>query len=377
MKIRIPSYYKKFHCIGSACTDNCCIGWEIDIDDKTDQYYQNVVGPFGDRLRSSIADGEEPHFILKHERCPFLNKDNLCDIIITLGEDKLCNICTEHPRFYEWFDGLTEQGVGLCCEEASRLLFESEEPIAFETYETQENDDCGTYDVALFDALIQARETAFLLVQNRDISIQKRIGLVLSFAQELQDCIDDGEIPAIYEVSKQYKDNGLIKKLLIEFHQFEHHDTEKTNLVCNLINIYQALEPIDEKWPEQLSDITKKLPTIFENSELFSEYCNSCSYEYEHIAVYFIYRYFMKAVFDEDLLSKVILLATSYLVIHTLDINQWLENNNEFHLVDRIHTVKSYSKEIEYSQENLDTLADESYENELFSFENLMTMLLS
>ena len=30
--IRRPAYYKAFRCIGSDCTENCCIGWEIDVD---------------------------------------------------------------------------------------------------------------------------------------------------------------------------------------------------------------------------------------------------------------------------------------------------------------------------------------------------------
>ena len=34
MDIFAPSYYKKFKCIADKCHHNCCIGWEIDIDDE-------------------------------------------------------------------------------------------------------------------------------------------------------------------------------------------------------------------------------------------------------------------------------------------------------------------------------------------------------
>ena len=44
---------------------------------------------------------------------------HLCRTILTLGEEKLCNICTEHPRYYEWFGSVKEGGIGLCCEEAA------------------------------------------------------------------------------------------------------------------------------------------------------------------------------------------------------------------------------------------------------------------
>ena len=123
MKYHKPSFFDQFKCIGSACTDTCCAGWEIEVDETTAQGYLAEKGAFGDRLRREI--GSEPgeyFFKLKNNRCPFLNKENLCDIFINLGEDRLCDICREHPRFYNWFGDYTEVGLGLCCEEAERLF---------------------------------------------------------------------------------------------------------------------------------------------------------------------------------------------------------------------------------------------------------------
>ena len=48
--IRRPSYYKDFHCIASDCTENCCIGWEIDVDEDTLAYYKNIGSDFSRRL---------------------------------------------------------------------------------------------------------------------------------------------------------------------------------------------------------------------------------------------------------------------------------------------------------------------------------------
>ena len=49
--IRRPSYYKNFRCIGSVCTDNCCIGWEIDIDEDTLAFYRAQTGTIGGHAR--------------------------------------------------------------------------------------------------------------------------------------------------------------------------------------------------------------------------------------------------------------------------------------------------------------------------------------
>lgn len=104
--IRRPAYYKAFRCIGSDCTENCCIGWEIDVDEDSLAYYETVPGDFGERLRASIAPadaqtGEPAHFRLDaEERCPLLNDCNLCEVLLTLGGDKMAQICTDHPRYY-------------------------------------------------------------------------------------------------------------------------------------------------------------------------------------------------------------------------------------------------------------------------------------
>ena len=86
MKIIKPNYYQNFQCIAEQCRHNCCIGWEIDIDEDTLSYYQALGGEMGARLKKEIATDSTPHFILgAHERCPFSNDGNLCDIITEYG----------------------------------------------------------------------------------------------------------------------------------------------------------------------------------------------------------------------------------------------------------------------------------------------------
>ena len=124
MKTIVPDYYPEFHCIAGACRHSCCIGWEIDIDEDTRQLYREIPGEIGRRLSEQIDDsGEVPCFSLdERERCPFLNGDGLCDIILQLGEGALCQICADHPRFRSFFSDRTEMGLGLCCEAAADLI---------------------------------------------------------------------------------------------------------------------------------------------------------------------------------------------------------------------------------------------------------------
>ena len=76
MKLVAPDYYEKFKCTAGECAHSCCIGWEIDVDYDTLDYYNSIDGEFGQRLRNNIVtEGETAHFCLaENERCPFLNR---------------------------------------------------------------------------------------------------------------------------------------------------------------------------------------------------------------------------------------------------------------------------------------------------------------
>ncbi len=127
MKLFAPSYYNKFKCIADKCRHSCCVGWEIDIDDTALCKYRALTHPYASEILKSIECGETPHFRLcEGECCPHLDENNLCRIILNLGDGFLCDICREHPRFYnQTKDGL-EVGLGMACEEACRLILTSD-----------------------------------------------------------------------------------------------------------------------------------------------------------------------------------------------------------------------------------------------------------
>ncbi len=127
MKLYAPLYYKEFACIADRCSHSCCIGWEIDVDDAAMKKYEGCRESYGETIRESIENGDVPHFRLTAgERCPHLDERGLCRIISTLGDEYLCEICREHPRFYHETPSGREVGLGLSCEEACRLILSSD-----------------------------------------------------------------------------------------------------------------------------------------------------------------------------------------------------------------------------------------------------------
>ena len=130
MKTFVPDYYFDFRCLAGACGHTCCEGWEIDIDEDTLKKYESVSGEFGRFLRESVSLSPAPHFrLMPGERCPFLTESRLCGIILQKGEDYLCQICRDHPRFRSFWSDRIEMGLGLACEEAARLILTSDHPL--------------------------------------------------------------------------------------------------------------------------------------------------------------------------------------------------------------------------------------------------------
>ena len=125
MKIIAPDYYKEFKCIAQKCKHTCCAGWEIDIDE--DAYERFKVFP---SIKMHISSEGTPHIVLYNDdRCPFLRSDNLCQMQIDYGEEFLCQICRDHPRFRNYWNDRIEIGLGLACEEAARIILTSDHPL--------------------------------------------------------------------------------------------------------------------------------------------------------------------------------------------------------------------------------------------------------
>ncbi len=233
MKEIFPNYYEKFKCIADKCKHSCCIGWEIDIDGDTMELYNSLDGELGERIRRSV-EGEIPHFVLDEgERCPFLNKSGLCDIICELGEDGVCDICHLHPRFCNFYDDFTETGLGLCCEEAVRLVLTEGEKFSLALPESAKDRD-----------FFRERGEVFEILQDRSISILERLK----------------------NLAQKY---GL---------KFEFSSKE-------LYELYTSLERLDKSWDGELEKLkSADAATALEREDL--------QIFFEQLACYFIFRHF-------------------------------------------------------------------------------------
>jgi len=302
-----PDYYKYFQCIAGACRHSCCIGWEIDIDPDTASFYQALPGEFGDKLRQNISDDDPPHFVLaEQERCPFLNQANLCDIILTLGEEHICGICTDHPRFRNELPGRVETGLGLCCEEAARLILSQESPVVLEISGPAQFD----------DPILALRDQAISLLQDRSCSIPQRVSNMLTLCQADSPSEDIGQ--------------------WAEF--------------------FLGLERLDEAWTAVLQQLLDQ----WDSADLsgFEQYMSCRKTEYEQFLVYLVYRHLGNAYDQASLSERAAFAALSYLLLHRIGAVFWTQTG-QFSFEQQVELARMFSSEIEYSQDNMDLVLEE------------------
>lgn len=131
IKVLCPSYYRKFHCIGPSCTDNCCHDWPIEIDKahylrykaEKNSAFMPLCAQHVHRIKKGADDGRYARLSLDDAgRCGFQDADGGCKIIRLLGEDALSTTCALYPRRKaEFTPGQWELSLSMSCEEAVRI----------------------------------------------------------------------------------------------------------------------------------------------------------------------------------------------------------------------------------------------------------------
>ena len=385
MKIRVPEYFKDFKCIASKCEDTCCAGWGIVIDDVTYDRYKNVQGKFGERLRSEIVhEAGENIFILKGNNCPFLNEEKTCDIYINIGEENLCYTCQQYPRYTEEFGSLREVGISLSCPEAARIMLNNSKKVEFELSEN--NEVVSSYNdinAQLFIELLQSRKIVMDIIQDRTIDLRKRAVVALLFVDEIQEKIDESEIKEIKSVREKYLDKGFLEELINELEEYRDNEGSKYDDMHEYFKVFKDLKHITPDDPLGLNDALRYFWQTDEDEELyiikhrqFEEYYKDKLYKFENILVYFVFRYFMKAVFDYDILAKIKTALVSYMIIRELAVVRYIENN-EFTDEDMVDIAHTYSKDIEHLEENIEALAELFETNDVFDIEEMVIALMN
>lgn len=297
MKIVKPTFYKTFKCIAGDCPDSCCQGWEVDADSDSLEYYKTLDNSLEikKRIDSVLSKDEFDNTIFTlapKKRCPFLNEENLCDMHIAIGGEHTPYTCRTFPRFIYDFGATREIGISFSCPVASDMMYNTE---SFD-FETDINSDLPTLndiDAEKYFLLYKGRAEAYKIAKDKNKSIRERLNDLLDLGVLLQEKLfpydEGGDDIAFFDVFKNP-------------------------------------ELINPEWKEKVENFSLKQVSDTQSNE--------------NILMYFLYKYLMQAVYDDDALSKIKMAVLGVLINTYFGEDSW--------------TVHLWSKETEHSQYNMD-----------------------
>lgn len=297
MKIVKPTFYKNFKCIAGDCPDSCCQGWEVDADSDSLEYYKTLDNSLEikKRIDSVLSKDEFDNTIFTlapKKRCPFLNDENLCDMHIAIGGEHTPYTCRTFPRFIYDFGATREIGISFSCPVASDMMYNTE---SFD-FETEVNSDLPTLndiDAEKYFLLCKGRAEAYKIAKDKNKSIRERLNDLLNLGVLLQEKLfpynEGGDDIAFFDVFKNP-------------------------------------ELINPEWKEKVENFSLKQVSDTQSNE--------------NILMYFLYKYLMQAVYDDDALSKIKMAVLGVLINTYFGEDSW--------------TVHLWSKETEHSQYNMD-----------------------
>ncbi|WP_297143091.1 flagellin lysine-N-methylase [uncultured Eubacterium sp.] len=297
MKIVKPTFYKNFKCIAGDCPDSCCQGWEVDADSDSLEYYKTLDNSLEikKRIDSVLSKDEFDNTIFTlapKKRCPFLNDENLCDMHIAIGGEHTPYTCRTFPRFIYDFGATREIGISFSCPVASDMMYNTE---SFD-FETEVNSDLPTLndiDAEKYFLLYKGRTEAYKIAKDKNKSIRER----------LSDLLDLGVL--LQEKLFPYDEGG-------------------DNIA--FFDVFKNPELINPEWKEKVENFSLKQVSDTQSNE--------------NILMYFLYKYLMQAVYDDDVLSKIKMAVLGVLINTYFGEDSW--------------TVHLWSKETEHSQYNMD-----------------------
>ncbi|WP_300260994.1 flagellin lysine-N-methylase [Clostridium sp.] len=236
-------------------------------------------------------------------------------------------------------------------------------------------------DEEVLSEFLECRNIIFNIIERKDLDLGTKAALALEFVKEVQNKIDLGDMDEILDLMEEYRDENFINTLIKELEGYKGKERIKHKNLCEYLNIYKNIKHINSNDPLGLEKALK----YFEGNEEFylqkhkefNEYYKENLYKFKNILIYFIFRYFMKAIFDYDMSAKIKLAIISTLMIKELSVVRFIENNNEFTEEDMVEVSRIYSKDIEHSDENIENLQEIFETKEIFEVDEILAMLMN
>lgn len=341
MQIRYPDYYKRFRCIAGECPDTCCAGWEIAVDPASEKRYRNLRKQgkirnreFEKKLERYVKGGR---ILSEGATCPFLDCNGLCEMYRELGEDSLCHTCAHHPRHLEDYGNLHEMVLLLSCPEVARLVLEENGDGFYVRDLPEKQGNMDGIDEELLGLLLQVRELIWEINRKHELLIDHRMAFILALAHDIQRRLQEHDWTGIEQILKRYGKPEATVRFFVQWHGTA---AERNALMTDFVRKFEKMDVICKDWPEMMKRIPVKQERRYVQGQVH--------WDFERVFSYFIYSFFLGALYDEDVLTKVKMAVMCTMLIEEL----YAAEEKPISLEDRANICHALARQIENSDDN-------------------------
>lgn len=356
----MPTFFKDFLCVGSACKDTFCSDFQIYIDKETFKKYEAMnVGHLTANIELNPQSKNDMDYgLLKRndKRCSLLTSENLCSLQIQFGHESLCNTCKSYPRINNLLGTDIEKSLAMTCPEVVRMLLSLKQGIDFEIIEDNSNYNIKKYiknDIS--DIVFNIRLICIQLMQERSYSTEMRLFRIGLFIEGFVSCSNEEQLPYLLNDYEKYlrskeitkeKEFDKIKKIIISKYLIENTlNKEQSNIRYKNINssfltVFAGTE-------------IEILDTYVKTEIMYEDFLVKYDYFLENIFVNFMFQEIFP--FDnENILESYYILLFRYGIIKSKIFNLLITNQiTEESLVT---IIQSYFKMYDHSSEYMKKL---------------------
>lgn len=366
----LPKYMVDFKCINSKCSDTCCAGWDINIDEASYDKYVSSAWRLKELVTGKFFENKEEHdsfncgfMILKDEsRCPFLNSNMLCDIHGETGEENLCITCKSYPRVFNIIDDVYEKsGLPSCIEICNRAFLnkdkmefiELEEDIDESNVEIRRIIDSEAFEGT--ESIVQyfwdIRVISINIMQLRNFSIEERLNILNSFYENIDNFNTLKDFDSIEEIIEEFNEESVnynsLKGMIFKENNDFYRSLCDNKLVENIRSV--RLKECVKEYKAGISKISDISKNIEDNSKYFKE-LSEHSYIFENYIVNQIFKDLVPFNKGESLAKSIKIIINSYRIIKAYVIGIAISSQSEINDEQIIRVIQALSKDIEHNK---------------------------
>ena len=252
--------------------------------------------------------------------------------------------------------------------------------------EKDSNEQVSAYndiDPLTYMQLRQARIIAYNIVSDRDYTIAERAVLILMFAKDIQHYLDKERDELIIGVCKRYAKEDYRESKLYKARSIAAKKKDAYLYTRRFFDRFKGMEVINPDWNIYVREVN----TFYEKCEddkafadivlEFDEYYKDNQHEYEQILMYYVYRYFLDAVYDYNVLLKIKGAAAGLLSLKIMDVADWYLNDKKLDFVRQVDLAHLYSRQYEHSYYNYEEYNKFFMTKRRYGYENLIAQLFA